>query len=552
MISAPVKTIRCAIYTRKSSVEGLDQEFNSLHAQRDACEAFIRSQRQEGWTLIDTPYDDGGFSGGNIDRPALEQLKADIAAGRVDVVLVYKVDRLSRSLADFVQLVAFFDKHEVAFAAVTQQFNTSTSMGRLTLNVLLSFAQFEREVTSERIRDKIAASKKKGLWMGGRTPLGYCVVDRKLTVVEQDAELVRHLYDRYLALKNVKSLKAELDLHGRGSSQNERHFSRGALYTILKNPIYLGDVSHKGERFPGEHQAIVDPKTWNAVHAQLTHNRQNQRQKGQHISLLAGILFDDKGNPMSPTHTRKGQKRYRYYVSQAVLQYRQDDIGSVQRISGPALEQIVIESIHEKLRQPNDLMGLLQLDSLPPPQVTRVIDAGHAACSQWVDLPQGKQKSWLNEICERIEIGQKRLAITINLTALLHQLSGDHRLDAIPSYKLERLVSLQRCGRESKLVIADQPIEAPDGSINALRIALKQGLTWSLALRQGGYQSYKEIAQEHHVHPGYVKRLCSLSLLAPEVLQAIVEGKISEHLTLEKLKRGFSSDWGEQRNRYLI
>jgi site-specific DNA recombinase len=543
---------RCAVYTRKSSEEGLEQEFNSLDAQRDACEAYITSQRHEGWSLIETPYDDGGFSGGSIDRPALQQLKADITAGLIDVVLVYKVDRLSRSLADFVQLVAFFDEHEVAFAAVTQQFNTSTSMGRLTLNVLLSFAQFEREVTSERIRDKIAASKKKGLWMGGRTPLGYRVVDRKLIVEEQDAELVRQIYDRYLNLETVKALKAELETVGFNSGQSDYHFTRGSLYTILKNPIYLGEVSHKGERYPGEHSAIIDAKTWHAVQLQLKHNRQNQQQRGQHVSLLAGLLFDDKGNPMSPTHTSKGQKRYRYYVSQAVLQYRQGDIGSVQRISGPALEQIVIESIHEKLRQPNDLIDLLQLESLPPPQVTRVIEAGHAVSRRWAGLPQGEQKTWLNEICEGIEIGRQRLAITINLTTLRHQLSDDYRLESIPSYAIKLSVNLHRCGRESRLVIADLPIEAPNGSIEALRIALKKGLTWSLALQQGGYRSYKEIAQEHSVRPEYVKRLCSLSLLAPEVQQAIVDGKISEQLTLEKLKSGFPSDWIEQRNLYLI
>jgi site-specific DNA recombinase len=552
MSSAPVKMMRCAVYTRKSSEEGLEQEFNSLHAQRDACEAFIRSQLHEGWILIDTPYDDGGFSGGNIDRPALEQLKTDIAADRVDVVLVYKVDRLSRSLADFVQLVAFFDEHDVAFAAVTQQFNTSTSMGRLTLNVLLSFAQFEREVTSERIRDKIAASKKKGLWMGGRTPLGYRVVDRKLIVQEQDAELVRYIYERYLNLKNVKNLKAELDAHSIGSSHSDRNFTRGGLYTILKSPTYIGEVSHKGERFPGEHLAIVDAEIWHAAQSQLEHNRQKLQQKGQHLSLLAGLLFDDKGNSMSPTHSRKGRKRYRYYVSQAVLHYRQDDIGSVQRISGPALEQVFIESIREKLRQPRDLMDLLHLESLPHPQVTRVIEAAHTASSRWTELTQGEQKTWLNQVCERIEIGQQRLAITMNLTALRHQLSGDYDLDAIPNYEMERSVNLQRCGRESRLVIAGQPIEAPDVSIDALRVALKKGLTWSLALRQDGYRSYKEIAEEHHVRPEYVKRLCSLSLLAPEVMQGIVDGKISEHLTLEKIKTGIPSDWIEQRNRYLL
>jgi len=337
------------------------------------------------------------------------------------------------------------------------------------------------------------------------------------------AELVRYIYQRYLDLKNVKNLKAELDFHSISSSHSDRHFSRGALYTILKNPTYIGDVSHKGERFPGEHLAVVDAEIWHAAQTQLDHNRQKLQQKGQHLSLLAGLLFDDKGNSMSPIHSRKGRKRYRYYVSQAVLHYRQDDIRSVQRISGPALEQVVIESIREKLRLPRDLMDLLHLESLPHQQVTRVIEAG-----------------------------QQRLAITMNLTALQHQLSGDCNLEAIPSYDIELSVNLQRCGRESRLVIAVQPLEAPDVSIDALRVALKKGLAWSLALRQGGYRSYKEIAEEHHIRPEYVKRICSLSLLAPEVMQGIVDGKISEHLTLEKIKTGIPSNWIEQRNRYLL
>ncbi|MCS5585575.1 MAG: recombinase family protein, partial [Pseudomonadales bacterium] len=331
MTSSTLDVKRCAIYTRKSSEEGLEQEFNSLHAQRDACESYIHSQRQEGWQAIETTYDDGGFSGGNIERPALLRLKQDIADGKVDIVLVYKVDRLSRSLADFVQLVGLFDHHKVAFAAVTQQFNTSTSMGRLTLNVLLSFAQFEREVTSERIRDKIAASKKKGMWMGGRTPLGYRVEDRKLEINPDEADLVRHFYARYLSLKNVRLLKAELEQQLKDSTST-KHFSRGALYTILKNPIYIGVTSHKGEHYAGKHDAIIDDKTWQAAQSLLKDNRQQQHSKGKHVSLLAGLLFDDKGNPMSPTHTKKGAKRYRYYISQALLQYRENDAGSLQRI----------------------------------------------------------------------------------------------------------------------------------------------------------------------------------------------------------------------------
>src|ERR1700731_2391239 len=267
---------RCAIYTRKSSEEGLGQEFNSLHAQREACEAYIRSQRHEGWVVIPTAYDDGGFSGGTIERPGLQHLLADIRLGNVDVVVTYKVDRLTRALADFARLIEIFDKHAVSFVSVTQQFNTTTSMGRLTLNVLLSFAQFEREVTGERIRDKIAASKKKGMWMGGMPPLGYQVCDHKLVIVPGEADTVRHIFRRYLALGSVRLLRDQLQLQGvvskqwtssSGRSWGGKPIARGALYLMLQNRIYHGEIVHKDQHYPGEHQAIIEPQLWEAVQA---------------------------------------------------------------------------------------------------------------------------------------------------------------------------------------------------------------------------------------------------------------------------------------------
>src|SRR4051794_39117267 len=260
---------RCAIYTRKSSEEGLEQDFNSLDAQREACEAFVRSQKGAGWVALPTMYDDGGLSGGTLQRPALRRLLADIAAGRVDTVVVYKVDRLTRSLADFAKIVEAFDAKGVAFVSVTQQFNTTSSMGRLTLNMLLSFAQFEREVTGERIRDKIAASKQKGMWMGGYPPLGYDVQDRKLVVNASEAEQVRHIFRRYAELKSVRALKEELDATGivsksrMGTQQpGGKPIARGALYHMLQNRLYRGEITHKGAAYPGQHEAIVDPGVW--------------------------------------------------------------------------------------------------------------------------------------------------------------------------------------------------------------------------------------------------------------------------------------------------
>ncbi len=322
--------LRCALYTRKSSEEGLEQDFNSLDAQREACEAFVASQKREGWVLLPEMYDDGGFSGGTLERPAFQRLLSDVSAGKVDVVVVYKVDRLTRSLSDFAKIVEVFDKNAVSFVSVTQQFNTTSSMGRLTLNILLSFAQFEREVTGERIRDKIAASKKKGMWMGGQPPLGYDVKDRKLVVNAQEAETVRHIFRRYRELKSVRLLKADLDAHGivskarkaaDGSAYGSKPLARGALYLMLQNRVYRGETVHKDKSYPGEHDAIVDERLWNEVQVILRTNR-IERADGRtdnRPSMLAGLLFDAQGERMSPSHANKRGTRYRYYVSRSLI-----------------------------------------------------------------------------------------------------------------------------------------------------------------------------------------------------------------------------------------
>ena len=330
----------CAIYTRKSSEEGLEQNFNSLHAQRQACEAFVRSQAGEGWRLIKTPYDDGGFSGGTMDRPALKALLAHIKEKRIDVVVVYKVDRLSRSLADFAKMVEIFDAHGVSFVAVTQQFNTTTSMGRLTLNVLLSFAQFEREVTGERIRDKIAASKQKGMWMGGVPPLGYDLRARRLVMNEAEAGTVRLIFRFYLELQTVRRVKEELDRRSITSKQwvsrgNVRHggfaFGRGALYHLLANPIYLGEIRHKGVTYPGQHEAIIERATWQRVQGMLSkkaaHLRGRTIRKG--AALLMGKLFDESGEPLYSGWAKKGRRRYHYFVSKRLVRgtAKSDDRG---------------------------------------------------------------------------------------------------------------------------------------------------------------------------------------------------------------------------------
>jgi site-specific DNA recombinase len=359
------KKVRCAIYTRVSTDQGLEQDFNSLDAQYDASQAYIRSQQHAGWTLVRSKYDDGGFSGGNTDRPALQRLLDDVRDGRVDIIVVYKVDRLTRSLSDFAKLVELFDRHGVSFVSVTQQFNTTTSMGRLTLNVLLSFAQFEREVTSERIRDKIAASKRKGLWVGGMAPLGYDTKDRKVTVNEAEAECVRTIFQSYLMLGSLNLLMA--DLHARGLVTKVRTlktgqtvggipFTRGPLAYLLRNRFYVGEVVFKGEILGGEQPAIIDRELFDAVQAKLNeqiNNHNISRTKSE--ALLLGRIYDDRGHRMTPSHARKAGIKYRYYISSALLLGRAKQAGTVSRIPADEIEALVVKSVRDHLNVSADL-----------------------------------------------------------------------------------------------------------------------------------------------------------------------------------------------------
>ena len=393
------KRLRCAVYTRKSSDEGLEQEFNSLHAQREACEAFILSQRHEGWHVLSAHYDDGGFSGGTMDRPALQRLLADIGAGKVDMVVVYKIDRLTRSLFDFAKIVEAFDAKGVSFVSVTQQFNTTTSMGRLTLNVLLSFAQFEREIIAERVRDKIAASKKKGIWMGGTVPLGYDAVNRKLRINAEEAKRVRLLFELYLKLGSVRRLEAECQRLGLrtklrtlldGRQCGGSAFSRGHLYLIISNPIYIGRIPHKGNSYEGEHEAIIDAETWDKVQAQLATNarRKRGRTSSKHPSLLAGLLFTAEGVPFTPSHAVNHGRRYRYYVERSLLtpELEKENSGAPQpngtgngvqtkgwRLPAHEIEQLVLKRVAAFLGDRGALLDALRLKRKSPDLVSAVI-----------------------------------------------------------------------------------------------------------------------------------------------------------------------------------
>ena len=370
-MSAAARPSRCAVYTRKSTEHNLDLEFNSLHAQREACEAYIKSQMHEGWRLIPDRYDDGAFSGASLDRPDLQRLLADIRAGKIDTVVVYKVDRLTRSLTDFARLVELFDKHGVSFVSVTQAFNTTTSMGRLTLNVLLSFAQFEREVIGERVRDKIAASKRKGLFMGGNIPLGYVNRDKKLVVVPEEAERVRWIFQRCLELGSIGKLLEEMNRLGvrtkvqplsNGRTRGGGPFGKGALAYLLRNRCYVGEIAHRGEIHPADHEPIIEKQVFDAVQAKLQENKIARKLKLRSSPhLLTGLLFDSAGNRMSPSHTVKKGVRYRYYVSQGLLQSRQAaDLGEITRVSATDVEETVMGFLHQKVRVTADARDALE------------------------------------------------------------------------------------------------------------------------------------------------------------------------------------------------
>lgn len=424
MTKPVVRKLRCGVYTRKSSEEGLEQEFNSLHAQREACEAYIASQRSEGWVLVRDQYDDGGISGGTLERPALQRLLADIEDGLVDVVVVYKIDRLSRSLMDFSKLVEVFDRNGVTFVSVTQSFNTTTSMGRLTLNILLSFAQFEREVTAERIRDKFRASRMKGMWMGGNTPLGYEVRDRKLVVRKEDAEHVRWIFTRFTELGSATELARDVDSRNIRTSRGNR-IDKKAIYRILNNRVYLGDAVHKGESYPGEHVAIIDQSVWDKVHAILTESPRIRaaRTRAQTPALLKGLIFGPDGAAFSPSHTCKGGRLYRYYVSQTVLKHGAGAC-PVGRVPAGEIEAAVIDQLRAVFRQPEIVAGTWKAAQEQTPAQDHSIsdrdvrEALHQLDPLWDELFPAEQARIAALLIERIDIGPTGLNVRLRIDGL--------------------------------------------------------------------------------------------------------------------------------------
>ncbi|WP_323019289.1 recombinase family protein [Pararhodobacter sp.] len=425
-----IRKLRCAVYTRKSSEEGLDQEFNSLHAQREACEAYIASQRSEGWVLVRDQYDDGGISGGTLERAGLKRLMADIDDGLVDVVVVYKIDRLSRSLADFAKLVEVFDRNGVTFVSVTQSFNTTTSMGRLTLNILLSFAQFEREVTAERIRDKVAASRKRGMWMGGVPPFGYRVEDRKLLVDEDTAAHVRWIFARFLEIGSCTELARDVGARGIRTPRGNR-IDKKYLYRMLSNRAYIGEAVHKGESYPGEHDAIIDGETWDRVHLILQESPRKRaaRTRADTPALLKGLLFGPDGAAFSPTHTRKGGKLYRYYVSQTVLKHGAG-ASPIGRVPAGEIEAAVIDQLRAVFRQPEIVAGTWKAARVHDENITEA-DARDALTRLdplWDELFYAEQARIASLLVERIDIGTDGLDVRLRidgLTELAREMMAD-------------------------------------------------------------------------------------------------------------------------------
>jgi len=557
------KLYRCAIYTRKSTEDGLEQDFNSLDAQREACEAYVASQAGLGWRANRTRYDDGGISGGTMARPALQRLLKDIEAGQVDVVVVYKIDRLTRSLMDFARIVDVFDGHAVSFVSITQQFNTTTSMGRLTLNVLLSFAQFEREVTAERIRDKIAASKKKGMWMGGPPPLGYDVCDKKLVVNETEAETVRQLFRLYLETRSVRRLKERADKLGittkhrrlrDGRIQGGKPFSRGNLYLLLANPIYIGEVSHHKETYPGRHDAIVDQETWKSVQDMVASNAVDRQSATNTIapSILAGLIFDETGDRLSPSHAIKDGIRYRYYVSHRLMQARRRGAEGW-RLPAREIERPVVNTISQHLTDEMKLTCLLDLNRHSPQVQQNAFSRADRLSRQLGTALPNEQKKLLRSFIHRIEVHPNKLIIEIDATKL-ESLLGTELIGTAGPDMPKRIQQirvphqLRKRGVETKLVIGAGETREPN-SDHHLIMAVAKAHRWLNELASGRVSSISKLAEHESEDRNEISRFLPLAFLAPDIIETITEGRQPVDLTLERLRRmpRLPSSWIDQR-----
>lgn len=538
-VPSPTAARRCAIYTRKSSEEGLDQDFNSLQAQREACEAYIASQRHEGWVLNPAIYDDGGYSGGSMERPGLKALMAEVVRGRIDIVVVYKVDRLTRSLTDFARIVEQFDAGKVSFVSVTQSFNTTTSMGRLTLNVLLSFAQFEREVTTERIRDKIAASKRKGIFMGGPVPLGYRVDQRKLLIVEEEAETVRLIFKLYLELKSVLAVKRELDFrqlrtrvrHRRnGSSYGGIAFFIGTISAILRNRVYIGETVHKGQYFDGEHQPVLDQSLFDTVQAMLGDNTNGKARTTHRMSsLLTGKIFDSNGNRMKPASSNKNGLRYTYYCSRALFDKLPKDAGDPARASARTVDGLVLDALRTRFAQ-------LQQKSE---------DYKKSGIPDIADKFAGNDSALIDRYLERVEIYKDCISITFTEQA-------NHPSEDLPRTIRVRWSSAKK--QRSEIIEAPAATSSEPaahyltrGNRQRLVQAIAKAHSWIDDLNKGRLKDLDAIAEHEGKSLRNIRMMINLAFLAPDIIKAALNGTLPESINATEIAQQLPVDWNEQR-----
>ena len=556
-----MKRIRCAIYTRKSSEEGLEQDFNSLHAQREACAAYVASQASEGWQLLPESYDDGGISGGTLERPALQRLLADIAEGQIDIVVVYKVDRLTRSLLDFSKLVEAFDKAEVSFVSITQSFNTTTSMGRLTLNMLLSFAQFEREVTAERIRDKIAASKARGMWMGGTPPLGYRANGRSLAIVEEEAALLRYIFAEYLRLGSVRALAEALQREGvkspirtfaSGRSRGGVTMTRGALYHLLSNPLYIGRIRHRDKTYDGLHEGIVDQQTWDAVQQLLADNRQGEERHHSAVrSLLAGKVVDGAGEALIASHDCKNvagatstRARYRYYIGRSIQNGSNAGKPEI-RIPAKELEAAVTSRIAEALEDPLELA--LQLCARLDIHGAALIEETARELAARV---KRQDYETLRSLVAAVHVLEDEVRIELAAPALVAAL----RLSAADGPDIVTLISpvrIKRTGLAVRMVFADgRGVGDAQVKPSMVKLLIRARGWW--ARMASGDVTREILAREANVEPSYVSRVIRLAFLSPKVVEAILSGRHPARLDAGRLLvPGFPARWREQELAFL-
>lgn len=529
------KKVRCAIYTRKSSEEGLEQNFNSLDAQREACEAYIKSQMHEGWFLLDKQYNDGGFSGGTMERPAFKELLKDIANDKIDIVVVYKVDRLTRSLMDFSKIIDVFDRHETSFVSITQQFNTTTSMGRLTLNILLSFAQFEREVTGERIRDKIAASKKKGMWMGGKVPLGYLKEDKKLVVHNEDAQKVQMLFDKYLELKSVPKLMDYLK-ENEIKTKTDKYFSKGQLYHLLSNRVYIGKITHKDKVYDGEHEAIICDDFFEKVQKLLYENKVDKTcgVKSSSNSLLAGLIFDDKNNLMTPSHSNSHKRRYRYYISTALKNYNDNEVGTISKIPAGEVEKFVVETTREFLQDKGQIQKLVK-DFKVSKQNKFIYTAQN--------IEDYSDPKLIRAIICKIVISKNLIEITLNENSLINVLNtlSNNQKFVIPDKRekfnpitITKKIKITLSSRNDNILILNaKEYDTPEPNPYLVN-AIVKSFYYHKQIQSG--KTIEDLQTEEGLKDSkYIRNIMNLKYISPELTEQILNGTQPQELSLQKL-----------------